>query len=85
MADDYVPYVPIPFTRLPYASEREYSNRPYTESLMDLVRQAGAREAAASQRRGELLASRYGGLGQAATSTLGALFAGRDEAAKLAE
>ena len=85
MADDYVPYVPIPYTPLPYVSSREYSNRPYTQSLMELVGRAGQREAEATRRRSELLASRTGALGQIASSTLGSLFAGRDEAAKLAE
>ena len=84
MADDYVPYVPIPYTPLPYVSSREYSNRPYTQSLMELVGRAGQREAEATRRRSELLASRTGALGQIASSTLGSLFAGRDEAAKLA-
>ena len=84
MADDYVPYVPIPYTPLPYVSSREYSNRPYTQSLMELVGRAGQREAEATRRRSELLASRTGALGQIASSTLGSLFAGRDEAAKMA-
>ena len=83
MADDYVPYVPIPYTPLPYVSSREYSNRPYTQSLMELVGRAGQREAEATRRRSELLALRTGALGQIASSTLGSLFAGRDEAAKL--
>ena len=85
MADDYVPYVPIPYTPLPYVSSREYSNRPYTQSLMELVGRSGQREAEATRRRSELLASRTGALGQIASSTLGSLFAGRDEAARLAE
>ncbi len=85
MSDDYVPYVPIPYTPLPYVSSREYSNRPYTQSLMELVGRAGQREAEATRRRSELLASRTEALGQSASSTLGSLFAGRDEAAKVAE
>jgi hypothetical protein len=51
---------------------------------MELVGRAGQREAEATRRRSELLASRTGALGQIASSTLGSLFAGRDEAAKLA-